>query len=63
MVKLATPELRGFLNNSALGSNPEFFKFIHAIGSAMKDDTMEHGGEPSKGPLSLEQRLWPQTTN
>ncbi len=63
MVKFATPELRGFLNNSALGSNPEFFKFIHAIGSAMKDDTMEHGGEPSKGPLSLEQRLWPQTTN
>lgn len=52
MVKYASPELRSFLNNSALGSNPEFFKFIHAIGSAMKDDTMVHGGENAPGRKS-----------
>jgi hypothetical protein len=48
MVKFATPELRQMLNQSALGSNPEFFKFIHAIGSSMAPDTMEHGGESTK---------------
>jgi hypothetical protein len=59
MVKFATPELRQMLNQTALGSNPEFFKFIHAIGGAMSQDTMEHGGNASKGPRSVEERLWP----
>ena len=59
MVKFATPELRQMLNESALGSNPEFFKFIHAIGSAMSQDTLEQGGTAGKGPRSLEERLWP----
>lgn len=59
MVKFATPELREMLNHSALGSNPEFFKFIHAIGSAMSQDTLEHGGAASKGPRSIENILWP----
>lgn len=60
MVKFASPELRNFLTYSALGSNPEFFKFVHAIGSAMSQDTMEHGGAVSKGQRSIEQRLWPE---
>jgi hypothetical protein len=59
MVKFATPELREMLNRSALGSNPEFFKFIHSIGSAMSQDTLEHGGNAGKGPRSIEERLWP----
>lgn len=59
MVKFASPELRNFLTYSALGSNPEFFKFIHAIGSAMSQDTLEHGGAASKGPRSIENILWP----
>lgn len=59
MTKFATPELRDFLTYSALGSNPEFFKFIHSIGSAMSQDTLEHGGAVSKGPRSIEERLWP----
>lgn len=59
MVKFGTPELRNFLTYSALGSNPEFFKFIHSIGSAMSQDTLEHGGAVSNGPLSIEKRLWP----
>lgn len=44
MVKFATPELRNFLTYSALGSNPEFFRFVHAIGQAMSPDTLVHGG-------------------
>lgn len=59
MVKFASPELRDFLTYSALGSNPEFFKFVHSIGSAMSQDTLEHGGEASQGPRSIEDRLWP----
>lgn len=59
MVKFATPELRKFLTYSALGSNPEFFKFIHAIGSAMSQDTLEHGGNAGKGPRDIADRLWP----
>jgi pyruvate/2-oxoglutarate dehydrogenase complex dihydrolipoamide acyltransferase (E2) component len=60
MVKFATPELRQMLNHSALGSNPEFFKFIHSIGSAMSQDTLEHGGNAANGPRSIEERLWPK---
>lgn len=59
MVKFASPELRNFLTYSALGSNPEFFKFIHAIGSAMSQDTLEHGGNAGKGPRDIADRLWP----
>lgn len=59
MVKFGTPELREFLNYSALGSHPEMFKFMHAIGSAMSQDTLEHGGTPGKGPRPIEDRLWP----
>lgn len=59
MVKFASPELRDFLTFSALGSNPEFFKFVHAIGSAMSQDTLEHGGNAGKGPRAPEDRLWP----
>lgn len=62
MVKFGTPELRQYLNKSALGSHPEFFKFIHAIGSAMSQDTLEHGGAASKGPRSAEEVLWPAMT-
>jgi hypothetical protein len=60
MVKFATPEFREMLNRSALGSNPEFFKFIHSIGSAMSQDTLEHGGAAANGPRSIEERLWPK---
>lgn len=59
MTKFGTPELRDFLTSSALGSNPVFFKFIHAIGSAMSQDTLEHGGDAGKGPRSIESKLWP----
>lgn len=58
MVKFATDDFRKMLNQSALGSHPEFFKFIHSIGSAMSQDTLEHGGTAGKGPRSLEERLW-----
>lgn len=57
--KFGTQELRDFLAYSALGSHPEFFKFIHAIGSAMSQDTLEHGGAASKGPRSPDKIMWP----
>lgn len=60
MAKFASPELRELLNYSALGSHPEFFKFIHAIGSSMSEDSMVHGGERSTGSKSLAEQLWPQ---
>lgn len=63
MVKFATPELRELLTHSALGSNPEFFKFIHSIGAAMSEDTMSHGGERASGPRSIEERLYGKTIN
>lgn len=44
LTRFSTPELRDFLTYSALGSNPEFFKFVHAIGESMSADTLEHGG-------------------
>lgn len=61
MVKFGTPELRDFLTYSALGSNPEFFKFIHSIGQSMSQDTMVHGGDAGQGTRSIESRLWPET--
>lgn len=60
MVKFGTPVFREMLNRTALGSNPEFFKFIHSIGSAMSQDTLEHGGNAANGPRSIEERLWPK---
>lgn len=59
ITRFATPELREVLTYSGLGSNPHFFKFIHAIGSAMSQDTLEHGGNASKGPRDIADRLWP----
>lgn len=60
ITRFATPELREVLTYSGLGSNPHFFKFIHAIGSSMSEDTFVHGGAPGQGPKSIEQRLWPK---
>lgn len=59
ITRFATPELREMLTYSGLGSNPHFFKFIHAIGSSMSEDTFVHGGAHGQGPKSIEQRLWP----
>lgn len=59
MAKFASPELREMLNYSALGSHPEFFKFIHSIGASMSEDSMVHGGERSNGSRSLAEQLWP----
>lgn len=62
MTQFGTPELREVLNYSALGSHPEFFKFIHAVGKSMSQDTMVHGGEeaPSSSKSPAE-RLWPDS--
>lgn len=45
MLAFGTPELRDLVTYTAVGSHPEFFKFIHAIGSKMSPDVFEHGGE------------------
>lgn len=48
MLAFGTPELRDLVTYTAVGSHPEFFKFIHAIGSKMSPDVFEHGGESAK---------------
>lgn len=48
MMSFASPELRELLNYTAVGSHPEFFKFIHAIGTKMAPDVFVHGGESAK---------------
>lgn len=40
----ATPELRDVLNLSGLGSNPHFFRFMHALGGMMREDAFVQGG-------------------
>lgn len=45
MTKFGSQEVRDLLTYSGLGSNPHFFKFVHAIGMSMQEDTMVHGGE------------------
>jgi hypothetical protein len=49
------PELGGENFEKSL----QIFKMFHAIGSAMSEDNMVHGGTPDGGPKSIEQRLWP----
>lgn len=56
MLTFGTPELRDLVTYTAVGSHPEFFKFIHAIGSKMAPDVFEHGGETaitSKRPADV----------
>lgn len=48
MQQFGSQELRELVTYSAVGSHPEFFKFIHAIGSKMSPDVFEHGGEKAK---------------
>lgn len=48
MLAFGTPELRDLVTYTAVGSHPEFFKFIHAIGSKMSQESFEHGGESAK---------------
>lgn len=48
MLAFGTPELRDLVTYTAVGSHPEFFKFIHVIGSTMSPDVFEHGGESAK---------------
>lgn len=59
MAKFASPELRELIKYTAVGSHPEFFKFVHAIGSAMSEDVFENGGASPGGQKSLAERLWP----
>lgn len=48
MAQFGTPELRELIKYTAVGSHPEFFKFVHKIGQAMASDSLEHGGEATK---------------
>lgn len=60
MTRFGTQEVRDLLTYSGLGSNPHFFKFVHAIGMSMQEDTMVHGGDThGNGPKSVEKILWP----
>ena len=45
MQQFGTPELRSLIALTGVGSHPEFFKMMVAIGSKMSPDTFERGGE------------------
>lgn len=45
MQQFGTPELRSLIALTGVGSHPEFFKMMVAIGSKMSPDTFEKGGE------------------
>lgn len=45
MQQFGTPELRSLIALTGVGSHPEFFKMMVAIGSKMSPDTFEQGGE------------------
>lgn len=61
MAKFGTTEFRELINYTAVGSHPEFVKFIHAIGSAMSDDVFENGGAAPGGQKTPAERLWPSS--
>lgn len=48
MQTFGTPELRSVIALTGVGSHPEFFKMMVAIGSKMAPDTFEHGGEEAQ---------------
>lgn len=45
MQQFGTPELRSLIALTGVGSHPEFFKMMVAIGSKMSPDTFENGGD------------------
>lgn len=48
MQQFGTPELRSLIALTGVGSHPEFFKMMVAIGSKMSPDTFEQGGETAQ---------------
>lgn len=58
MQQFGTPELRDVIALTGVGSHPEFFKMMVAIGSKMAPDTFEHGGEEAHGEKTAAQILF-----
>ncbi|MCY1370270.1 hypothetical protein D9M69_573560 [compost metagenome] len=58
MQQFGTPELRSVIALTGVGSHPEFFKMMVAIGSKMAPDTFEHGGEEAHGEKTAAQILF-----
>ena len=52
MQEFGTPELRSLIALTGVGSHPEFFKMMVAIGAKMQPDTFEQGGEQAPATQS-----------
>lgn len=57
-IDLGPPELKTFLNDTGLGNHPVLFKWAHAIGKAMSEDTHRAGSTAPAPAGSIADRLY-----
>jgi hypothetical protein len=60
-IDLGPPELKEFLNASGLGNHPALFKWAHAVGKALSEDSVVKG-TPSAGTKSAAEILYGSTS-
>lgn len=60
MDKLATPELKDFLETTGAGSHPEMMRLFYRVGQLMKEDAPA-GGNPTVAPKDRVSLLYPDT--
>lgn len=53
-----TPALASALDATGVGSHPEFVRFFHAVGVAIADDTIKHGGDGGESRPRTAQDLY-----
>jgi hypothetical protein len=61
-IDLGPPELKELLNASGLGNHPAVFKWAHAVGKALSEDTFKAGAQAPAGPVDVAQRLYGGST-
>lgn len=59
-IDLGPPELKDLLNSSGLGNHPAVFKWAHAVGKALSEDTFK-AGQPPTATGDMASRLYPNT--
>ena len=57
-IDLGPPELKALLNSTGLGNHPAVFKWAHAVGKALSEDSF-HTGRDDTGPAgTIASRLY-----
>ena len=58
-IDLGPPELKALLNSTGLGNHPAVFKWAHAVGLALSEDTFRSsGGASTPGTGTIASRLY-----